>query len=900
MSPPNHVEQPFHPPPTQPHYVPQPAGGYSAPPTYISQPYTSSVVQVSKKPRFVRATQACSHCRSRKQKCDEGTPCQFCQENNLTCQYKDASVPKQNRSMMQLQESVNSMNDTLNSFVENFNLWKQSVESRLPLPSSGDYNGVNNIKIESPIMINPQVSPAPTNVSTPIGSSQPPPTHVESEDHSQSSRGAPQEIEGLQSDHTTPAHMLLPRLAAHWNLESQIPDLKRLTDLGKPVTDYPMHYEQDRGLLRVWGVGEGHDSRDGVQGAASPASHNEVDVSSPASLPPRDGVFGPIAEQSSPSTMGGDYPTHDESVGGLGPDGKPDFRLATLTTLHKAYQDHIHVLHPFLNPYQLEKMIVEFGRVYSPEARATQTMSPATVPERLNITGLKRKRSNSIYESLDNYAKVPIERSLGNAIVLLVLALGKVCDFRGILPSPQYDKNPLYNGSYAYHRDSPRSANGSFYSEEGDTRQRNVDIIPGMAYFSAATDILGNQIGGNTVAHAQASILAALYLAQFARVLESWSWINNACRISLVLIKADYRYINRDLLKRETDNLNRHNKIPTIHRKERHRLNLIKVIYWTCLQLESDILAEMSTLPPTSITKYQGDIVYPEGVYEHAPDPPHQPEVGPEDEPPKYIYSSLISLRILLNGAHNSLYSAVGNPKNNIYNTAKTMVDIVKNWRGVLPSILKWDDKEPPSTDLNIARLRAKVYGAWYVVLRPVLFMALEKIKEPPPREALSYGNSLAAAGGPFAIPTAGARYTNRGLVDPSDSNTQRSELIELSHQCIEAAIQSTIAFDRVGAAPDSPYHDYVSTRKGRLIVTNILGTLHAQFGNMVVLAAVWNSPLREWLSYKRQSSLNEQNLRQLFRRTVAILDEMAANSPILRIDTEILRHIYKELGLAP
>ncbi|PVH90302.1 hypothetical protein DM02DRAFT_636921, partial [Periconia macrospinosa] len=360
----------------------------------------------------------------------------------------------------------------------------------------------------------------------------------------------------------------------------------------------------------------------------------------------------------------------------------------------------------------------------------------------------------------------------------------------------------------------------------------------------------------------------------------------------------DYRYINRDLLKREIDDLNRHNKIPTIHRKERHRLNLIKVIYWTCLQLDSDILAEMSTLPPTSITKYQGDIVYPEGVYEHAPDPPHQPEVGPEDEPPKYIYSSLISLRILLNGAHNSLYGAMGNPKNNIYNTAKTMVDIVKIWRGVLPSILKWHDKEPPSTDLNIARLRAKVYGAWYVVLRPVLFMALEKIKEPPPREASSHGNSPAAAGGPFAIPTAGTRYTSRGLVDPSESNTQRTELIELSHQCIEAAIQSTIAFDRVGAAPDSPYEDYVSTRKGRLIVTNILGTLHAQFGNMIVLAAVWNSPLREWLSHRRESSLNEHNLCQLFRRTIAILDEMAPNSPILRIDTEILRHIYRELGL--
>ncbi len=44
--------------------------------------------------RQVRATQACNHCRSRKQKCDEARPCQFCRENNFDCQYKDVPPPK--------------------------------------------------------------------------------------------------------------------------------------------------------------------------------------------------------------------------------------------------------------------------------------------------------------------------------------------------------------------------------------------------------------------------------------------------------------------------------------------------------------------------------------------------------------------------------------------------------------------------------------------------------------------------------------------------------------------------------------------------------------------------------------------------------------------------------------
>ena len=98
-----------------------------------------------------------------------------------------------------------------------------------------------------------------------------------------------------------------------------------------------------------------------------------------------------------------------------------------------------------------------------------------------------------------------------------------------------------------------------------------------MAYYAYATDILGNQQGGNTVAHAQAMLLAALFLSQYARVLESWSWINNACRIALVLIKADYN----KLLRVNSD------KRHTWSSEERHRLNLVMTVYWTALQLES-------------------------------------------------------------------------------------------------------------------------------------------------------------------------------------------------------------------------------------------------------------------------------------------------------------------------
>jgi hypothetical protein len=82
-------------------------------------------------------------------------------------------------------------------------------------------------------------------------------------------------------------------------------------------------------------------------------------------------------------------------------------------------------------------------------------------------------------------------------------------------------------------------ANGTLNSEMPDHgRLRNIDVMPGMAYYSYATDILGNHHGGLSVAHAQAFILAALYISQFARVLESWSWISSACSVTIVLLKA--------------------------------------------------------------------------------------------------------------------------------------------------------------------------------------------------------------------------------------------------------------------------------------------------------------------------------------------------------------------------
>jgi hypothetical protein len=78
---------------------------------------------------------------------------------------------------------------------------------------------------------------------------------------------------------------------------------------------------------------------------------------------------------------------------------------------------------------------------------------------------------------------------------------------------------------------------------ERRSQYRNLDVIPGLAYFAPASLILGNQHAGNEIQHAQAYLLAGLYMGQLGRVLDSWNYIYTASRIVVVLLRT--RFVNR-------------------------------------------------------------------------------------------------------------------------------------------------------------------------------------------------------------------------------------------------------------------------------------------------------------------------------------------------------------------
>lgn len=75
----------------------------------------------------------------------------------------------------------------------------------------------------------------------------------------------------------------------------------------------------------------------------------------------------------------------------------------------------------------------------------------------------------------------------------------------------------------------------------------------------------------------------------------------------------------------------------------------------------------MSALPASSLTEHQSDIMYPDGVLDKFPldenDKVMMEYIKPKrasdhDDRIMKFYSGHISMRIILNGAHNALYGA--------------------------------------------------------------------------------------------------------------------------------------------------------------------------------------------------------------------------------------------------
>lgn len=389
-------------------------------------------------------------------------------------------------------------------------------------------------------------------------------------------------------EHTTAAHRLLAWPSIR-KLFSSHRDLKHLA----ANDDYVMKLEEASGVLRVYGRGEGKDKADGAQSgpqspppsAASVRSDEPSEGQSPATPP--EGLWGAgfISPVTSPCLSPPAPPTESPF----------DFALnihpQTLRRLLDSYLTNIHILHPFLEIGRLTRMVEKFSMLYNPtEQKLTGSLFPAA-PSNANVdalrgihTNLHKTGKNKHDGHTQSFAtessstrghqkrEIMFERSISTAIVLLIMALGRICEWKSPLPgvrhlsepkepipglhhaSPQnnfgqsprafpHGTPPMFSSSHIV-GNTPAPSPTSLYRNSlpsprsvAEDSTRNIDVVPGLSYYAPATDILGNLHGSNDLAHVQAYLLAGLFMGQMARTFESFNWISSACRACRFLVR---------------------------------------------------------------------------------------------------------------------------------------------------------------------------------------------------------------------------------------------------------------------------------------------------------------------------------------------------------------------------
>ena len=160
-----------------------------------------------------------------------------------------------------------------------------------------------------------------------------------------------------------------------------------------------------------------------------------------------------------------------------------------MTKLQDSYFVNIHIFHPFLDKARLGYMVEKVCSNYNSEGKTSENDSSSGRPSDQMLV-----------------------RRISTAIVLLVMALSKICLHEEPLPGFAGDtsKNPwLKENNFpslsSSIRVSPPASTSEMRGISGNSREsssglsnhrkvrkgdRNVDIIPGLAYFARAIDIL--------------------------------------------------------------------------------------------------------------------------------------------------------------------------------------------------------------------------------------------------------------------------------------------------------------------------------------------------------------------------------------------------------------------------
>jgi hypothetical protein len=546
-------------------------------------------------------------------------------------------------------------------------------------------------------------------------------------------------------EHTTAAHKLLT-----W------PSIQLL--LTKEYDEnYVMLLEEDRCPLSIYGHGEILDTLGNGQ-------------------LPLDGGF--YSKSPGKDGMGLDEDVDVDMLGNVKLDA------VTAQRYFESYLSKMYTLHPFLDRRELSSKVNSFIQLYCNLDISQKSATDNVRSAHDDLPSPKRMRSNhGLGVSSDdmqascNSRGPRVGRNIDNCIVLLCLALGAICEAPAPLPGPiiyrrigyrtQTFKPPLLA---QIETDTANSMLSPTMRDE-HAHMNSFQANPGLALYGYATGILGHLQGANELEHVQAGLLAGLYAGQLAHPIQSHSWISQASRACQVLVRPKrYERLSEGPVK-----------------------DLHSSAYWACLQLESDLLAELD-IPASGISRSEGRIQLPQGQFAITlPD-----DLSASSSLIMMFYSAQIHLRRILNRAHSELYNV--KRQGGIQWSSTVQEALSENldlWRRYLPDGMQWKETDGPANEINAARMRAKYYGARYIIHRPLLYHAL-------------HNNTCAR----IKVQTTAASLANGWTAPQVQLRTLPKKLQNACKICIDSAIRSTVAFDGVGGH--------------RLVVTNIFGTAHA------------------------------------------------------------------------
>ncbi|KAI1009676.1 hypothetical protein LB504_003578 [Fusarium proliferatum] len=881
---------PSFPPPTPvPHQTPyEQHGGYPSTPHEPFYSVYSSSVPAKKK--NTRASQACDSCRQLKAKCDETKPCKTCKEKGVECKYRDPVPKATDKAQADILEGLGSVQTSLNSIMTHLGRFDQrliKMESLLPkhlatsaLKTESSVEDEYKRAPTSPYVANgASVDPYYNDAHRDHPSSEPMPLRMMAEDEMEVEPGppVPPGEPAIPINHTTLAGLLL-----EW------PSIRELTkhhverEGVRYISEYPISQEQNRGVLIVYGRGEdSHPSRH----VREPTDHGNLDMaddSSDMASPSPAADWGQLGGLSPPDQV--------EYKGGVLVDGNPDFSEPKVWAYVESFKENILNMHPIIQPKLLDYWVRHFLDnlpASQPRSAKPQTSKPtfavgggSSTPE---AAGSKRKRSPGP-DGSEPPTPAPQrigrpDRSIHTALVLTVLALGKVCLHRDNVPDVVHPTEPLPHGSpalrngaippspnqgsppgYSSHSHSsglpsPKEQDRNIHSRRssihgtgafrsGYSLKKNYEVIPGLEYFAYATDILGNHTGAyNNMKNVYANIFAGLYHGQLGRPMESFAFIHRASHKLQVIMRPSLDKMRR--IKRNSEFI------------QETKYNQLALTFWTCLQLESDLIAEMQ-LPPSGLLSYEDDMPHPnmsllEGFNQRILD----------------SYPGQLYLRTHLNSIHRMFYAPEdpAKPGKDKFRNVGVVSDAVSGMHWVAPSFAFRED-DPPADDILAARLRAKYWGAQVITYRPFI------------RQILQFSHSIKNHASSPNFPSVSSEFRQditapvihpkartHGDIDP--------QVVELAKKGIKALIESTRAFHGLGDR--------------RPIITNIFGTAHAQWGNLLILSAAFRDPILH-------TYVDEELLRTLFHKTIQFLRQSATATSALRTDMHILEGLQRDL----